>query len=157
MTHRFLADENVGKLAKRLRMIGYDAVSINGLDDNEVVRIALKEGRALLTKDNGIMRRRVVFNGKIKAIFIEADDVKAQLRQVVEALDLKPDSNPFSRCMECNEPLVPRTREEVRELVPPYVFKNHAQYMQCPKCGRIYWRGTHWQRMNNELARLMER
>ncbi|MBT9160956.1 MAG: hypothetical protein DDT24_00560 [Chloroflexi bacterium] len=131
MKPRFIVDLNVGKLAKRLRMLGYDALFINGLDDNELVRIALKEGRVLLTRDTGILRRGVAFIGKIKVVLIEADNVREQLRQVVEALHLESGSDPFSLCLECNEPLIPRGREEVRDLVPPYVFRTQEQYVQC--------------------------
>ena len=150
----FIADVNVGRLARRLRMLGYDTLFINGAEDDELIRIALREGRILLTRDTGIMERRVVTTGKAKAVLIESDDVKAQLRQVVKGLNLEPDSAPFSRCMECNVPLIPRAREEVRDLVPPYVFKTQNQFMQCPDCKRIFWRGTHWEKMLEEIGEL---
>ena len=148
---KFIVDLNVGRLARRLRMMGYDAVFINGLDDDELVRIALREGRILLTKDQGIMRRRIVACGKVRALLITDGDVRRQLRQVVRAFDLEAGSRPFTRCMECNEPLHARTKAEVRHLVPPYVYATQDQYMQCPRCGRVYWRGTHWERMNHEI------
>jgi uncharacterized protein with PIN domain len=151
---KFIVDLNVGRLARRLRMLGYDTLFINGLDDEELVRIALREERVLLTKDNGIMKRRVVTNGRIEAVLIESHDVREQLEQVVQMLHLEPDSNPFSLCMECNQPLIPREKEEVRDLVPPYVFETQEQYVQCPLCHRVYWRGTHWQRMIQELEDL---
>ena len=70
-------------------------------------------------------------------------------------MNLDCDSEQFTRCLECNQPLVHRRKEEVRELVPPYVFQTQSQYVQCPSCHRIYWRGTHWQRMKRELDTLM--
>ncbi len=146
-------DANVGKLAKWLRVLGYDTLFINGLDDDELIRIAMNEGRILLTKDTRILRRRVVYNGELKLVLIRDDDVKEQLRQVVQTLNLD-HSKPFALCLECNEPLIPREKEEVQDLVPPYVFKTQTQYMQCPSCQRIYWRGTHWQRMKRELEKL---
>lgn len=151
MPPRFIVDLNVGRLAKRLRMMGYDAVFINGLDDDELVRIALREGRILLTKDQGITRRRIVSSGKVRALLITDGDVHRQLRQVIRAFDLESGSRPFTRCMECNESLLSRTKPEVRDLVPPYVYATQDQYMQCPRCGRVYWRGTHWERMNHEI------
>lgn len=157
MKPRFIADVNVGRLARRLRMLGYDTVFINGLDDNELVRFALKEERILLTKDTGILRRRIVFIGEVKAILIESDRVAEQLKQVVQSLELGPDFDSFSLCMECNEPLLNRSKEEVRDLVPPYVFKTKDSYMQCPTCQRIYWRGTHWDRMTREVKELGSR
>jgi len=148
---RFIVDLNVGRLAKRLRMMGYDAVFINGLDDDELIRIALRESRILLTKDHGIMRRRIVSSGKVKALLIPEGDIRKQLRQVIKAFNLESQSRPFSRCLECNEPLHMRAKENIRDLVPPYVFSTQDSYKQCPKCGRVYWRGTHWERMHREL------
>lgn len=135
-------------------MLGYDTLFINGLDDDELIRIALKEDRVLLTKDSGIMLRRIVTTGKLKAILIREDDVREQLRQVVEALNLGLNSDPFSLCLECNAPLVPRKKEEVRDLVPPYTYQTHDHYMQCPNCQRIFWQGTHWQKMTQEIQEL---
>ena len=148
---KFIADSNVGRLARWLRIAGFDTLFVKGIDDNRLVRIALDEGRVLLTRDNQILRRRLVTSGRLKVILIEDDEVKAQLRQVLTALNLAGQLRPFSLCVECNEPLVPREREEVEELVPPYVFRTQTQYMQCPGCLRIYWRGTHWERMSREL------
>lgn len=155
MKPKFIVDVNVGKLAKWLRILGYDAVFINGLDDEGLIRIAIAEGRILLTKDTRILRRRVVYSGELKLVLIRADDVKGQLWQVIQTLNLAP-LDPFSICLECNEPLLPREKEEVRDLVPPYVFLTQTQYMECPSCHRIYWRGTHWQRMKSELEKLMD-
>jgi len=155
MEPRFIVDTNVGKLARWLRLMGYDALFTTGdIDDRRLVGIAMAQDRVLLTKDTQILMRRVALDGRLKAILIKDDDSKAQLGQVVETLGLDYEFSPFSRCLECNEPLVSRTSEEVRELVPPYVFETQTQYMQCPSCHRIYWRGTHWQRMKGELGRL---
>jgi hypothetical protein len=155
MDVKFIVDDNVGRLAKWLRMIGYDALFINGTEDRKLIAIAMKEGRVLLTRDTQIMKRRVVTGGRVKAIFIRHDEPREQLRQVVEELKLDCESRQFTRCLECNHLLEPRSKEEVRELVPPYVFRTRSQYMQCPRCQRIYWRGTHWQRMKAELDKII--
>lgn len=156
MEMRFIADSNVGKLARWLRIMGYDALFFNNIDDDRLIDIALKERRIVLTKDTQIMRRRVVTNGQLKIILIQADNPEEQLHQVVKELKLDYHPGEFTRCLECNQSLVPKTKEEVRDLVPPYVFRTQSQYMQCPSCLRIYWRGTHWQRMKKELERLTE-
>ena len=148
---RFIVDSNVGRLARWLRIAGFDTVFFKGIDDNRLVRIALDEGRILLTRDTQILKRRLVTSGRLKVILIEGEEVKAQLRQVLTTLNLTGELRPFSLCVECNEPLVTRKREEVEELVPPYVFQTQTQYMQCPGCQRVYWRGTHWDRMSREL------
>jgi uncharacterized protein with PIN domain len=152
---KFIVDSNVGRLARWLRIAGFDTVFINDLDDNRLVRLALAEGRVLLTKDTQILKRRVAATGRLKVILIESEEVKAQLCQVVKALNLGDKVKPFTLCLECNQPLVPREKEEVKELVPPYVFQTQTQYMQCPSCHRVYWRGTHWQRMSRELERIV--
>lgn len=154
MEVRFIVDTNVGKLAKWLRIMGYDTLFINGIDDNRLIDIALEEGRVVLTRDTHIMRRRVAVSGRLKAILIKDDGVKEQLIQVVGTLNLDSRIRAFSRCIECNQPLVAKGRGEIRELVPPYVFQTQNQFMQCPTCRRIYWRGTHWSRMNSELGKL---
>ena len=152
---KFIVDSNVGRLARWLRIAGFDTVFINDLDDNRLVRLALSEGRMLLTKDTQILKRRLVTSGRLKAILIEDDEVKAQLRQVVKALNLGDKIRPFTLCLECNQPLVLREKEYVKELVPPYIFQTQPQYMQCPVCQRVYWRGTHWQRMSRELETIV--
>ncbi len=152
---KFIVDSNVGRLARWLRIAGFDSVFINDLDDNRLVRLALSEGRVLLTKDTQILKRRVAATGRLKVILIESEEVKAQLRQVIKTLNLADKIRPFTLCLECNQPLVPREKEEVKELVPPYVFQTQTQYMQCPACHRVYWRGTHWQRMSRELEKIM--
>ena len=106
----------------------------------------------VLTKDTQILKRRVVTSGRLRAVLIEDIEVRAQLKQVVQELNLS--LRPFTLCIECNLPLEPRTKEEVEELVPPYVFRTQSQYLQCPSCQRVYWRGTHWERMARELQEL---
>ena len=152
---KFIVDSNVGRLARWLRIAGFDTVFINDLDDNRLVKLALSEGRVLLTKDTQILKRRVATTGRLKVLLIESEKVKEQLCQVVKALKLAEKIKPFTLCLECNQPLVPKDKEEVKGLVPPYVFKTQTQYMQCPACNRIYWRGTHWQRMSWELEKIV--
>ncbi len=155
MRPKFVVDTNVGRLARWLRMMGYDAAFINYIDDRGLVSIGLKERRVVLTRDTQIMMRRVVTSGRVKAILIEGDEVKDQLRQVVQAMNLDLERQ-FTRCLECNQTLIPRRKAEVKDLVPPYVFQIQSRYVECPSCHRIYWRGTHWQRMKRELETLVE-
>jgi len=148
---KFIVDLNVGKLARWLRLMGYDTLFLPSLDDGEMVKLALSQQRVLLTRDTQIMRWHVVSSGRLKAVLVEGDDPRKQLLQVMESLNLNYRFNPFSRCLECNALLQPRSPREVEGEVPPYVFKTQSQYMQCPDCHRIYWRGTHWQAMNKVL------
>ena len=150
---RFIVDNNVGKLAKWLRIMGYDTLFFDGSDDSRMIAIALAEGRVILTRDTQIMRRRVVTNGRLKAILIQGDEPEQQIRQVIDTLNLDCRFMPFAICLECNQPLLERSREQVKDLVPPYVFQTQSQYMECPACHRIYWRGTHWQAMTKKLEK----
>ncbi|MDP3880240.1 MAG: Mut7-C RNAse domain-containing protein [Dehalococcoidales bacterium] len=151
---KFIVDHNVGKLVKWLRMIGYDTLFFNGDDDWEMIITALADKRVILTRDTQVMKRGVIASGRLKAVLIESDDPEQQKRQVAEALDLGGKARPFTICLECNQPLVERDKEQVKGRVPPYVFRTQSHYMECPACHRIYWRGTHWQAMNQGLERI---
>lgn len=153
---KFIIDHNVGKLVKWLRIMGYDTRFFEGTDDADLVATALAEERVILTRDTQIEKRRVVANGRLKLILIQSDDPEQQMRQVVHTLGLDCQFGPFTRCLECNQPLMERGKPEVKDLVPPYVFQTQNQYMECPACHRIYWRGTHWQAMTRRLKRFME-
>jgi uncharacterized protein with PIN domain len=152
----FIVDSNAGKLAKWLRMMGYDALFFNYIDDARLVDIALQEGRVILTRDTQIARRRLVANGRLKVILTRSDDPREQLRQVVGETRLDCRLKQFTRCIECNQSLVTKGKEDVKDMVPPYVFRTQQQYMQCPSCLRIYWQGTHWQRMKKALDGLSQ-
>ena len=156
MATRFIVDQNVGKLAKLLRIMGYDAHLFYGQDDSHMITAALAEGRLILTRDTQVMNRKVITSGRLRAILIESDNPEQQMRQVINALSLDCRYRPFTLCLECNQPLAERERERVKDRVPPYVFKTRHQYMECPACRRIYWQGTHWQAMNRRLERLKE-
>lgn len=155
-TPKFIVDCNVGKLAKWLRLMGYDSRFFEGSDDSQLVAIAQAEGRVILSRDTQIMKRRVITSGKLKAVLIRNDDPELQIHQVIDALSLDSRFRPFTICLECNQVLVERSKDEVKDLVPPYVFQTQNQYMECPGCHRIYWRGTHWQAMTKTLKKFMK-
>jgi uncharacterized protein with PIN domain len=151
--HRFLADSNVGRLARWLRAYGYDAAYAADGDDSQLIGRALAEGRVLLTRDSGLMQRRVVARGSLRAVLLRSDRVDDQLRQVVTELELAGD-RALSRCLECNVELEPRLKAEVSERLPPHVRATQTRFSECPRCGRVYWPGTHWQRMRERIGAL---
>ena len=150
---KFIVDNNVGKLVKWLRIMGYDTLFFNGKNDSRMIATALAESRIILTRDTQIMKRRVITSGQLKAILIKSDEPELQIHQVINTLDLDCQFRPFTICLECNQPLLERSKQEVKDLVPPYVFQTQNQYMECPACHRIYWRGTHWQAMTKKLGK----
>jgi len=153
---KFIVDNNVGKLAKWLRMMGYDTIFFDGSNDSHMVAKALAEGRVILTRDTEIMKRRLVTSGQLKAILINSNEPEPQMQQVINTLNLDCQFRPFTLCLECNQPLAEKNKDQVKDRVPPHVFRTQSQYMECPACHRIYWRGTHWQAMTKKLKKFMK-
>ncbi len=131
----------LGRLATWLRLWGYDVLYRPDADDPELARVARAEDRILLTRDVELTRRRGV-----RSIWIVSERVEEQLQQLVRELHLTA-QEAFSRCPICNVALEAVTKESVREDVPPYVFRTMEQFRRCPRCRRVYWRGTHWAHM----------
>jgi len=154
MEIRFIADNNVGKLARWLRMMGYDTVLFKQKDDDQMIETALREDRVVLTKDAELVKRRLITNGTLKAILLKKDEPQLQVQEVLKTLDLNCHFKPFSLCLQCNQALMARDKEGVRNLVPARVFGTQTQYTECPACHRIYWQGTHWQAMVKRLQGL---
>lgn len=147
---KLLADGMLGRLAKWLRILGYDTAYDPQLDDNELVRRARAEGRWLLTRDHELAGRPGVHS-----LLIESEDLLTQLAQVRSQLG-QAKGGPFSRCPVCNAPLVEVSPQEVEGRVPPFVLHSHSRFRRCPSCGKIYWPGSHWDRMQEQLARFKE-
>jgi uncharacterized protein len=143
----FIADAMVGKLARWLRVLGFDVLYSSVRDDDEIIRIAESENRLILTRDTGLVARRM----RARFVFIESDHYKEQLRQVLHTLDLK-DFKIFSRCVECNTPLQSVDKEAVFEKVPPFVYLTQERFAVCPTCNRVFWHGTHAEKMLNALS-----
>lgn len=145
---RFIADVMLGRLARWLRALGYDTEYDSTINDQDLAQRALSENRILLTRDVELTRRRgLVF------LIIEGDALATQLKQVVSALHL-PLKGAFSRCLDCNGKLVDSSRAEVEGKVPPFVLATQTRFRRCPRCGKIYWRGTHWARMRAVLEEI---
>ncbi len=144
---KFLIDRNAGRLVKWLRALGFDAEFADDGDDGDLVRRALREGRAVVTKDRKLLERRVFTQGEILVVPIAADELDGQLRDFFSRVH--PDlGRSFTRCIRCNAPLCSVAKEDVRAEVPPYVYAHHDEFSRCPQCRRIYWRGTHWEHMD---------
>ena len=151
----FVVDVNVGRLAKWLRAMGYDTLFPRDSNDNDLVRIALREGRVLVTRDAGISLRRAARQGQMRVVHILRDDLRSQLYQLVDELKLNLESG-FTRCVLCNDLLNPVEKEIVADRLPPYVYQNQHSFMECPQCRRLYWRGTHWSGMKSQLDQVYQ-
>ncbi len=146
---RFLADEMLGRLAKWLRLLGYDTKYVYDLADTDILEIAEREGRILLTRDTLLIRRRKCWN----YIFIQSDRWREQLKQVVLQAKLDCELS-FTVCSDCNVDLQPVDKNWVKRRVPPHVFATQEHFSVCPACSRIFWRATHVENMANELHAL---
>ncbi|PYO52735.1 MAG: hypothetical protein DMD83_25245 [Candidatus Rokuibacteriota bacterium] len=141
MTPRFVVDTMLGRLARWLRAMGYDTLYPGQAEDRRLLQLSRAEERILVT-----------------SCLIHAESVDDQVLEAVERLALSPDGGGWlSRCLECNARLEPGAREALRGLVPEHVFATHADFMRCPSCARIYWAGSHADRMLERLTRLLDR
>ncbi len=151
---RFLADAMLGRLARWLRALGYDAAHDPELDDEALVRLAFEERRTLLTRD-----RRLCDEWRIQGcVVLGARKPAGQLREVADRFELDRDwrRRLFSRCMVCNTPLEPAGAEAVDDAVPSGPHAPDGPFARCPACGRVYWEGQHTRRMRRFLARVFE-
>lgn len=138
----------LGRLAKWLRLLGYDTRYSNSADDSSLLRIAQAEDRVLLTRDRALARQRGV-----RAILIESQELDGQIRQVQQAVGPAPDGS-LTRCAVCNARLEAIDKARVEPRVPPYVFQTQSDFRRCPECDRIYWAATHVERMQQMIARM---
>ena len=149
---RFVLDVHLGRLAAYLRMLGFDAIYGNRLEDAELVRISAEQSRILLTRDRGVLKHNAVTHGYL----LRQTESRRQLEEVVARFDLARCIRPFTRCMACNGVLVPVAKEQVLERLPPRVAASDKALRQCPQCEKVYWEGSHHQCMQrwvNELTR----
>jgi uncharacterized protein len=149
----FIADMMLGKLAKWMRILGYDVEYFPEIGDEDLIERAEATGRLILTRDTLLVRRRRV---RGRHYFVRGDDWREQLRQVVAAFPPAPPDRLLCRCLRCNAPLAEIPREEVRGKVPPYVHETQEEFATCPSCGRIYWGATHRDKVAEQLREILE-
>ncbi|HEY2590885.1 MAG TPA: Mut7-C RNAse domain-containing protein [Steroidobacteraceae bacterium] len=149
---RFVADVHLGALARRLRLLGFDTLYERHCDDARLAALSASERRILLTRDVGLLKHGIVTRGH----WVRATDPQRQIEEVVSAFSVERDLEPFTRCMVCNAELRPTERAAVEGRVPPRVHARFRRFMECERCGRIYWRGSHYERLE-QLARGLRR
>ncbi len=140
---RFALDVHLGKLARLLRMFGFDCLYRTALDDDELVRAARQERRIVLSRDRGLLKRRAVTHGYL----VRSEIPRVQAAEIIRRFDLSSRISLFSRCMSCNTPLLKVEKSAVRTMLPAFVGDSHEQFSRCPGCAKLYWQGTHWERM----------
>jgi uncharacterized protein len=140
---RFVLDTHLGKLASYLRMLGFDTLYNNSYDDKELAGLSAGEGRILLTRDRGLLKRSEVTHGYL----VRSEQPREQVEEVLRRFDLIGELKPFRLCLLCNRELRDASAAEVENKVPPRVWETVKEYKQCPECSRVYWQGTHYRKM----------
>lgn len=145
---RFLVDSNVAKLARNLRMAGIDAASVPDTGLVEIASLANSEKRIVLTRNRELLRIRTITFGQL----LRSENPLQQLAEVVQRYGLQGSIRPFSRCLQCNTVLNPVAKEQVLDLLEPLTKKYYDDFKQCGSCKRIYWRGSHHERMTGMIS-----
>jgi uncharacterized protein with PIN domain len=149
---RFVLDNHLGRLAAYLRMLGFDCLYQNHFDDKEMAEIVQKEERILLTRDRRLLMRKAVTHGYC----LRSLDSLEQLSEVIRRFELKERIRPFHRCLRCNHPLEPVAKEAVLDRLEPLTRLYFDEFQICPACQQIYWKGSHYERMQGLIEQMRE-
>ena len=149
---KFFLDEHLGKLTRSLRMCGIDAKLFKGKSDKELVQIALLDKRIILTRDIGLLKRSAVRRG----YWVRNEDPDRQLEEIIDHFSLKEHIRPFYRCMQCNGIIRKTGKKNVYDLLPAKTRLYFEEYFRCRSCGKIYRKGSHYEKMKSRLAALLK-
>ena len=150
-TTAFVTDVHLRKLTRLLRLLGFDTAWSSDADDVSLAQISRDQGRILLTRDRQLLKRNLVTHGT----WIRATDPLEQAREVVRRFDLRSQAAAFTRCPQCNGLLKAVSKEDVLERIPPRTAAWLDDYTACAKCGKLYWRGTHTERLERTVRRIL--
>jgi len=145
---RFVLDTHLGRLAAYLRMFGFDTLYRNDYDDPALADISVNEHRILLTRDRQLLMRKQITHG----YFVRETQPKKQLLEVLTRFDLFSTQQPFTRCMHCNGEIAPVDKDKIESHLMPRTKAWRNEFRQCKQCHKIYWKGTHYQRMQQLIT-----
>lgn len=148
-TPKFILDVHLGKLARLMRLCGFDTLYRNDYDDPEIIELSVSQKRIILTRDRALLHSRKVTHGYC----IRSMDAIEQLSEVIRRFDLKEIMAPFSRCLSCNGMLHSIDKESIFDQLEPKTEKYYDSFFQCDRCGKIFWRGSHLERLEEVIRR----
>jgi uncharacterized protein with PIN domain len=149
---KFVLDVHLGTLAKYMRMLGFDVKYRNDFSDGEIIEISLNEKRAILTRDLGILKQGKVTRG----YWVRSVKAAGQVREIIGRFDLSGSIKEFSRCIRCNTLLKPIDKEKVIQKLPSKVKACREEFYYCRECNKIYWKGSHYEKMREFIEKLKE-
>ncbi|TMS48168.1 hypothetical protein E0T84_27755 [Mycobacterium sp. DBP42] len=149
---RFVIDVNLGRLARLLRLLGFDVWWSNDADDQALADTSVEQRRILLTRDRGLLKRRAITHG----LFVHSQQPEEQTLEVLRRLDLRRRVAPFTRCVRCNGRLAAVTKEAVADRLEPLTRRYYDEFSRCPDCGQIYWAGTHFAKLRSLVDGLID-
>jgi len=148
---KFIVDRMLGRLAKELRMLGYDTVFYRGDNAYQMIKLAREEDRVILTRNTKLIPKR----SEDRLVRIMEDKTPLQLKELIQKKVISLyEENLFSRCLLCNILLDKIPREEAKGKVPDFIFYQQKEFSRCPRCLRIYWRGSHQENMQKKVKEL---
>ncbi len=147
---KFLLDENLNRLARWLRMLGYDAAVYKSVSIHNKVRLAKKERRIYLTRSKKTAKLKEEFS----RFLISEVDHQQQLGELRQFLKFNDDFI-FTRCIECNKKIEKISKEKIKEIIPPYIYETFIEFTICRKCGKVYWQGSHYASMKRQLKNML--
>lgn len=147
---RFVLDNHLGRLTAYLRMLGFDCLYRNDFQDAELARLSEEEERILISRDRRLLMRKAIAQGYCPRSL----EPEQQLREVVRRFDLAPWVRPFHRCLRCNHLLLPVDKQVVIHRLEPLTKRYFEEFRLCPSCDQVYWKGSHYERMNALIAQL---
>jgi len=147
---KFVLDIHLGKLVRHLRLLGFDSIYETGLTDEEIVRIALAQKRVVLTRDIGLLKQKRVTYG----YWVRSKDPLEQIEEVLKRFDLKKCLKPFTLCLECNGRIRNVPKQKILASLPPKVRKYYDEFYRCWDCGKVYWQGSHYERLSGFIKSL---
>jgi uncharacterized protein len=150
---RFILDCHLGALGRELRLLGLDAEPRGGLDDDGFVEAALADSRILLTRDRGLLYRKI-FASEARSMLVASTSPFDQLAQVCRRFGLLAFASPLSRCSACGRRLLAANKTQVMDRVPAIVAERYEEFLACPECGKVFWRGDHARSIEPLLRRL---
>ena len=150
--NKFIADINIGNIVKYMRVMGLDVYHDSQLSNGEIIEISNTKNRIILTQDKKLLKFKYVSHG----MFIRPGSTIEQIRRIIEYLDIENDIKPFSRCLRCNTPLSTVQKNKILDRIPPKTKEWCHEYGQCPSCDKIYWKGTHFMKMEKVVRQMLD-